>query len=110
MSRKALPSDVLRDIFAAALRAVDPREAVKTRLATIDEMLASQQSSRLFLLSFGKAAYSMAVPVAEVFADNIERGLVITKYGHLGGAPLGKNVRCLEAGHPLPDGAGRQPR
>lgn len=97
---------VLRDIFDAALRAVNPAEAVRTHFGAIERAIGTSPTGKIFLLSFGKAAYQMAAPIVETFQAHIVRGVVITKHGHLGADPLGRRIRCFEAGHPLPDQGG----
>ena len=57
----------------------------------------------LFLLAVGKAAWPMADAAHEALGDKIERGVVITKYGHSRGE-LGGAIDIYEAGHPIPDG------
>ena len=54
----------------------------------------------IYLISFGKAASSMAKAVVEILGDNIKEGLVVTKYGYA--QSLGK-IETIEAGHPVPD-------
>lgn len=79
-------------------------------------------TGRLFLLAAGKAAWQMADAAYGLLGDSIERGIVITKYGHSrgdighsgisnsSGKPAGPNgpgnsagCEIFEAGHPLPD-------
>jgi glycerate-2-kinase len=95
-----------REIFSAALKAVNPGEAVRGHFVAVERTIRRSPAGRIFLLSFGKAAYQMALPVVEAFGGRIVRGIVITKHGHLGTEPLGQQIRCFEAGHPLPDQSG----
>ena len=53
------------------------------------------------LLSVGKAGWQMAKAAAEMLEGRMERGVVITKYGH--GKGTLQNIRVFEAGHPVPD-------
>ena len=55
------------------------------------------------VLSVGKAAVPMAQAAADDFGDRIKAGLVITKYGHLGGFS-DPAFDCMEAAHPVSDG------
>lgn len=82
-------------IIQAAIRAVQPDEAVRRALA------GKQFSGRLLLVAAGKAAWQMAKVANDRLGKRIERGVVITKYHHV----LGKipNFTCFEAGHPIPD-------
>ena len=82
-------------IVAAAIRAVQPEDAVKRALKGVDF------PGRVLLVAAGKAAWQMAKAARDCLGDRIERGIVITKYGHARG-PLG-NFDCREAGHPVPD-------
>ena len=82
-------------IVAASIRAVQPDDAVKRALKGADF------PGRVLLVAAGKAAWQMAKAARDCLGDRIERGIVITKYGHARG-PLG-NFDCREAGHPVPD-------
>ena len=82
-------------IVAAAIRAVQPEDAVKRALKGVDF------PGRVLLVAAGKAAWQMAKAARDCLGSRIERGIVITKYGHARG-PLG-NFDCREAGHPVPD-------
>ena len=82
-------------IIAAAIRVVQPDEAVRRALA--EETF----SGRVLLVSAGKAAWQMAKAAHNCLGDRIEGGVVVTKYGHVMG-PIA-NFQCLEAGHPVPD-------
>jgi len=97
-----------RRIWEAALDAANPaaciRRAVQWDGGTL--VVADQKFSlnnRLIVIGAGKAAARMAQVVEEIFGDHISAGLVVTKHGH--GLPL-RRIRCLEAGHPIPDEAG----
>lgn len=59
----------------------------------------------IFLISVGKAAWSMAEAAINVI-PNIKEGIVITKYGHSKGHL--RNITCYEAGHPVTDENGIQ--
>lgn len=82
-------------IIQRAIAAVLPDTAVKEYLA------GRSYSGRVYLVAVGKAAWRMAS--AAVACDNlrIEDGIVLTKYGHVEGDIPG--IKCLEAGHPVPD-------
>ena len=56
---------------------------------------------RVFVLAVGKAARVMAEAAGDVLGARMEKGLVVTKYGHAKGALPGFLV--MEAGHPVPD-------
>lgn len=93
----------------AALRAVDPAEAVyKTMSRVGDQLLIGQQAYSLpdfghvYVVGAGKAAVPMAEAVCEVLRDNLTSGFIITKYGHID-RPLPDRLTVREAGHPVPD-------
>ena len=98
-------------IVEESIRAVLPDAAVRRALEDFD-----RPEGRLILVAAGKAAWQMAKAAVEYFesleerADDadgltvrpvIDDGIVITKYGHVKG--MIPRVRCLEAGHPVPD-------
>lgn len=82
-------------ILQTTLQAVLPDEAVRRALR------AKTFPGRVVLVAVGKAAWQMAHTACQCLGDQIETGIVITKYGH-GKGPLPK-IRCREAGHPIPD-------
>ena len=83
-------------IYKKAIAASLPDSAVREALA---EMKAP--SGKLILVAIGKAAWQMAKTALEILGDRIDGGVVITKYGHSGGALGGLEI--YEAGHPVPD-------
>jgi glycerate-2-kinase len=58
-------------------------------------------AGRIVLLAIGKASWQMASAALKILAGKIDRGLVITKYGHSQGTL--PNLEICEAGHPVPD-------
>lgn len=56
---------------------------------------------RVILVAAGKAAWQMARAARKTLGSKIEKGIVITKYGHVMG-PI-EGLLCREAGHPVPD-------
>jgi len=94
------------DIFNAALGAVDPCKLVQMQWDFIASACSRNKCSKLYVASFGKAAFAMARALAEgPVWDLITRGIVLTKYGHAQGALPGK-IEVWKAGHPVPDAAG----
>jgi len=88
---------LLRDAFDAAVAAADPTRIVAAHLP-------APPAGRTVVLGAGKAAASMAHAVEQHWpADADLSGLVVTRYAH--GLPLSR-IRCVEAGHPVPDAAG----
>ena len=82
-------------IIKASITAVLPDEAVKRALD------GQKFPGRVLLVSAGKAAWQMAKAAYDFWGDQIESGVVVTKYDHVMG-PIG-NFQCFEAGHPVPD-------
>jgi glycerate 2-kinase len=100
-----LNSDVLT-IFNAALGAVDPYAAVKNYIGRIREICREAGLKKIYVASFGKAAYAMSRALADALPDLIVRGVVVTKYGHVSAEPLPGIFELHEAGHPVPDEQG----
>ncbi|VAX13222.1 D-glycerate 2-kinase [hydrothermal vent metagenome] len=61
------------------------------------------KSEKIVLLASGKAAASMARGAVQVLGNRIVDARVITKEGHCRGLEEETGIRCLQAGHPLPD-------
>ncbi|HET8626559.1 MAG TPA: DUF4147 domain-containing protein [Thermomicrobiales bacterium] len=102
----------VRDLFDAAVAAVDVRAAVRRTLAVADggltvggEDVPLAPGGRLFVVAFGKAAAAMAAEAEAILGDRIAAGVAITKYGN---AEPTRTVEVREAGHPTPDEAGRR--
>jgi len=87
---------VLRTLLDAAIGAASPARCLPPHLP-------SPPSGRTVVVGAGKAAASMARVVEQHWTGPLS-GLVVTRYGH--GLPL-DNIEVVEAGHPLPDDAGR---
>jgi len=99
-----------RGIFDAAVRAVDPAEAIRRhlvrdgdRLTIGDERVDLGGVRQIVVVGLGKAGAPMAAAVEEILGERIARGVVVTKYGHV--QPT-RTIRIHEAGHPVPDDAG----
>ena len=82
-------------IIKAAIGAVLPDEAVRRALQ------GRTFPGRVILVAAGKAAWQMAKAAENCLGSRIEKGIVITKYGHVMG-PIA-DFTCCEAGHPVPD-------
>jgi glycerate 2-kinase len=89
------PRDRLEAILSAALRAVDPGEAVGRAL----EHEAPPDGSVL-VVALGKAACGMAARLETLWGDRIRGGLAVTKDGH---ALALRRIEVRETGHPVPD-------
>jgi glycerate-2-kinase len=97
----------ISEIYEAAVRAVQPqvllpawvdREGDRIRLG--DQVFDRSAVRHFYVVAIGKAAAAMADMLEQVLGDAISEGLVITKGGY--GLEL-QYMRCLEAGHPVPD-------
>ena len=86
---------LLEESFRAAVAAADP-------LKILGAHLPAPPKGRTFVAAAGKAAASMAVAVEQKMDAE---GIAITRYGH--GLPT-RNIRVVEAGHPVPDEAGER--
>lgn len=82
-------------IARGAIAAVSPDAAVRRTLT------GRRFSGRLYLVSVGKAGWKMAQVAVDTLEQPIEKGIVVTKYGHVE-QPL-PGIACYEAGHPVPD-------
>lgn len=93
------PSDArnqLTQIWTAAIGAVDPLSAVPPHLPPPPE-------GRLVIIGAGKASARMALAAERHYGGPLE-GLILTRYGHGEAAAA---LKIIEAGHPVPDAAGR---
>lgn len=80
-------------IIRRSIQAVLPDEAVRRALQ------GRTFSGKVVLVAAGKAAWQMAKAARQVV--QADRGVVVTKYDHVGGPIAG--IECYEAGHPVPD-------
>ncbi|HTP42279.1 MAG TPA: glycerate kinase [Nitrospiria bacterium] len=101
-----------RQIAGAALRAVDPRRAVRDavqrrgrRMAVAGRRYDLDRFDRVLVFGAGKAAAPMADQMERTLGSALTAGLVITKRG--GGLRLAQ-ITVREAGHPIPDDDGAQ--
>lgn len=86
-----------RQMMEAALKAAQPDSAVQAAL----DRLEIDSTGRLIVIALGKAAWQMAKAASDALENQIDKGLVITKYGHVK-HDLPRFV-TREAGHPIPD-------
>lgn len=83
------------EIIRQSIHAVLPDTAVARALAGVDFL------GKIYLVAIGKAAWQMARAAVDNLPHPVESGIVITKYGHIGGEIPG--CQLFEAGHPVPD-------
>jgi hydroxypyruvate reductase len=102
----------IRELFAAAIAAVDVRAAVRRAIRVEGGRLVIPEAQfesalddfgRVVIVAVGKAAAGMAAAAEEALGDRVHGGLALTKYGSA--APT-RQVPVREAGHPTPDEAG----
>jgi hydroxypyruvate reductase len=91
------PRKLLLDMFEAAIDAASPAKSLAAHLPP-------RPAGRTIVVGAGKAAGSMAKAVEDHWSGPLE-GLVVTRYGH--GADC-RRIEVVEAGHPVPDAAGRE--
>ena len=89
------PRRFLADLFHAAVRAADP-------VLALDGNLPDRPAGRTVVVGAGKGAAQLAAAFEDHWGEPVE-GVVVTRYGY--SAPT-RNVRVMEASHPVPDLAG----
>nr|WP_323784512.1 glycerate kinase [Thalassovita sp.] len=85
----------LTRMFGAAIRAADPKEALRAHLP-------ERPKGRVVVIGAGKGAAQLAAAFEELWGDPVE-GVVVTRYGY---SCATRHVNVLEAAHPVPDAAG----
>lgn len=104
----------MRRVLDAALAAVEPGRAVRAAVRLEDAALVVGAQRypldglrRVIVVGAGKASAPMAAAIEDVLRQHDRppavEGVVAVRYGHT--APT-RNVRIVEAGHPIPDAAG----
>ncbi|WP_428391172.1 glycerate kinase type-2 family protein [Lichenicoccus sp.] len=94
------PPELLRAMFRAAVDAAAPGLCVPPNLPP-------PPRGRTIVVGAGKAAAAMAQAVEAHWPEGRKlSGLVVTRYHH-GVGPLAR-IEVVEAGHPVPDSAGRE--
>ncbi len=83
-------------IIQESIKEVLPDSAVDKALKDLDV-----SGKDIYVLSIGKAAWTMAKAAADNLGPAVKKGLVVTKYDHSNG-PI-TNFEIVEAGHPIPD-------
>jgi glycerate-2-kinase len=88
---------LLRDMFDAAIAAAQPA-------LTLPTYLPQRPKGRTIVIGAGKASAAMAHAFEQAWGAPVS-GLVVTRYGY---AVPCKQIRIVEAAHPVPDAAGHQ--
>jgi glycerate 2-kinase len=94
------PRKLLRSLFDAAVEAAQPAVCLPPHLP---EPPSPSSGGRTLVIGAGKASAAMARVVEEHWSGPLS-GLVITRYDH---AVPCERIEIVEAGHPVPDEAGR---
>lgn len=118
MSKNESRRKSIAAIQAAALAAVAPDAAVKRQFYLEGDVLRAggrfyplADYDRIFVVGGGKAGAPMAAAVEAVLGERITAGAVNVKHGYTLAAAdqkLASRIQIVEAGHPVPDEAGRQ--
>lgn len=107
--------NIAKSIFKKGVEAVDPIKRLKNITWVQGNQLFIKTKEgfeknfdltnfrRIYLIGSGKASSSMAKVMEEILGERINRGIIVTKYGH--SIPLQKS-EIIEAGHPIPDSNG----
>lgn len=85
----------LTELFLAAVAAADPVEALRGNLP-------ARPKGRTVVIGAGKGAAQLASALEDLWPVPLE-GVVVTRYGY--GCET-RNIRVMEAAHPVPDAAG----
>ncbi len=89
------PRELLRRMFAAAVAAAQPSQAIPAHLPKAPK-------GRMVVIGAGKASAAMARVVEDNWPGPLS-GLVVTRYGY---AVPCQRIEIVEAAHPVPDAAG----
>jgi len=93
----------IRNIFDESLLAVNPYKVVSRYSDYVLSRYEKEKLNKLYVVSFGKAAPLMARALADGVGNALTKGIVITKYGHVGSQHFADTLAVYEAGHPIPD-------
>lgn len=92
--------ETAQTIFQAALKAVDGRRC------TANWLRRHVLEGPVWVVAVGKAAAAMAEGACQALGPQLQRGLLVTKYGHLiSGSSACRVFAYHEAGHPVSDAA-----
>lgn len=113
MSPTPQQRQAIEAVQAAALAAVEPVRAIyrharreKDTLWVGETPYCLSAFDRVLIAGGGKAAAPMLTALVELVGNRLERGIVVTKYGHAPSLVPHPSVAVWEAGHPIPDQAG----
>ncbi len=89
------PRRFLTSLFRAAVRAIDPLEAIRAHLP-------DAPNGRVIVVGAGKAASQMAVALESLWEGPLA-GVVVARHGPI---ETCQRIKVLQASHPVPDEAG----
>ncbi len=106
----------LTEIFRAGVNGVDPydlitaaisleKSVLKIKTEDFDQSFDLEEIEKIVVIGAGKATARMALAMEHLLGPKITGGCIVVKYGHT--EPL-ESIRCIEAGHPIPDENGVQ--
>ena len=105
--------EIAWDIIKSSLEVVNPKLAVKNYLSYDKKERKIKVKDRefeikgdVYLLSVGKAGFSMAEGALEVLGYLLKKGYVVVPYGYEG--KLKGNIEILYSSHPIPDENGER--
>jgi glycerate 2-kinase len=92
------PRDLLLELFAVGLAAVNGRLRMRAALAGREDL------DNVWVLAVGKAASAMTLGALDALGPRIERALVVSRAGHFDEELTHQpRLSCMTAGHPVPD-------
>ncbi len=99
--------EITLDIIDHAIQSVNAYRATRRRLQVRDDRILIEnlcydlsEIEKIFVLGAGKATFPIAKALDEILDKKIERGVIIVKKGEKRRL---KNIKVIEAGHPIPD-------
>ena len=103
---------LLRKLIAAGLEAADPYRALLKSVSRKGPLLRVgrrthdlRRFDRIIAVGAGKASARMAQAIEHILGATLDQGLVVVPPGH---GVQTRQIAVVEAGHPIPDRAGRQ--
>ena len=101
----------LSEIFKAGVHRVNPYDLI-TGIISLEKSVLKieadnfhrsfdlEKVEEIVVIGAGKATARMALAMEHILGPRITNGVIVVKYGHTEALEI---IRCIEAGHPLPD-------
>lgn len=106
---KHTQGDIIREILASAIQAVEPGNAIRhyvrrdgDKLLAADRIYDLSAYSKIVLLAVGKAAAAMSHAMTQLLGDRLTSGMVVTKQS-VSSLLLPDTVQVILGGHPVPN-------